>query len=190
VLWLNRFEGMDIRCVRLVPYEIDGKVLLDIQQVLPLPEAADYQVRLRRKDAARERAVSSDGRDFTRYHIVVDGQELPDENKRNAVRVMIASLADRGVPLAEIAGVLPDRAFRLVPGLITDPAEARATLAQTHPGADVRRFFTDHPMPDPSTGQTYLLFKMWGRNTEPTLTALSSAFPTAKVSYRPAEPTT
>ncbi|MFN2506611.1 MAG: hypothetical protein ABR540_20770 [Acidimicrobiales bacterium] len=40
---------MDIRCVRLVPYEIDGKVLLDIQQVLPLPEAADYQVRLRRK---------------------------------------------------------------------------------------------------------------------------------------------
>ncbi len=39
VLWINGFEGMDIRCVRLVPYEIDNKVLLDIQQVLPLPEA-------------------------------------------------------------------------------------------------------------------------------------------------------
>ncbi|MDQ6796609.1 MAG: hypothetical protein M3011_01055, partial [Actinomycetota bacterium] len=70
VLWLNAFEGMDIRCVRLVPYEIENRVLLDIQQVLPLPEAADYQVRLRRKDVARERA-RNDGRDFTRYHIVV-----------------------------------------------------------------------------------------------------------------------
>ena len=81
VLWLNRFDGMDIRCVRLVPYEVDGRVLLDVQQVVPLPEAADYQVRLRRKDQQQER-VSSEGRDFTRYHIVVDGQVLPDENKR------------------------------------------------------------------------------------------------------------
>jgi hypothetical protein len=56
VLWLNRFDGMDIRCVRLIPYEFDAKVLLDIQQVIPLPEAADYQVRLRKKDATQERA--------------------------------------------------------------------------------------------------------------------------------------
>ncbi len=61
VLWLNGFDGMDIRCFRLIPYAIDDKVLLDIQQVLPLPEAADYQVRLRRKDVARERARSLGG---------------------------------------------------------------------------------------------------------------------------------
>jgi len=85
VLWLNGFDGMDIRCVRLVPYEIDAKILLDIQQVLPLPEAADYQVRLRRKDVARERA-RSDGRDFTRFHIVVDGVERAHQNKRTAGR--------------------------------------------------------------------------------------------------------
>ena len=65
VLWLNGFDGMDIRCVRIVPYNLEGRVLLDVQQVLPLPEAADYQVRLRRKYAARGRA-RSDGRDFTR----------------------------------------------------------------------------------------------------------------------------
>src|SRR5262245_5877964 len=55
ILWLNRFDGMDIRCVRLVPYDVDGQVLLDIQQVLPLPETADDQVKLRRKGVARER---------------------------------------------------------------------------------------------------------------------------------------
>lgn len=36
VLWLNGFDGMDIRCVRLVPYRVGDKVLLDIQQVVPL----------------------------------------------------------------------------------------------------------------------------------------------------------
>jgi hypothetical protein len=106
VLWLNRFDGMDIRCVRLVPYQVDDRVLLDIQQVVPLPEAADYQVRLRRKDQQQERA-HADGRDFTRYHIVVDGQVLPDENKRHAIRVMVQQLLERGVPAAAIAEVLP-----------------------------------------------------------------------------------
>jgi hypothetical protein len=41
-----------------------------------LPEAADYQVRLRRKDAARDRARIG-SRDYTRYHIVVEGRDLP-----------------------------------------------------------------------------------------------------------------
>ena len=41
VLWLNTFEHMDIRCVELIPYKIDDRVLIDVQQVVPLPEAAD-----------------------------------------------------------------------------------------------------------------------------------------------------
>lgn len=187
VLWLNRFDRMDIRCVRLVLYEIDGKVLLDIQQVVPLPEAADYQVRIRRKDAALERAAATDGRDFSRYHIVVDGNELPDENKRNAARVMISSLAGRGVPLPKIAALLPDRVLRPVPGQVTGDAAVRDVLLRTYPGADLRRFFTSHPLPDPVTGQTYVLSKMWGRNTEATLAVLSNAFPDAKVTFRRAD---
>lgn len=43
MLWLNRFDGMDIRCVRLVPYEIDSKVLLDIQQTPPWSRVASIR---------------------------------------------------------------------------------------------------------------------------------------------------
>lgn len=40
VLWLND-QGLDIRCVRLKPYrDNDGNVLIDVQQLIPLPEAA------------------------------------------------------------------------------------------------------------------------------------------------------
>jgi hypothetical protein len=42
VLWLNKF-GLDITCVRLKPYKLDGQVLMDIQQLIPLPEAEEYE---------------------------------------------------------------------------------------------------------------------------------------------------
>lgn len=51
VIWLNNRE-LDIRCVRLKPYELDGVTILDVQQVIPLMEAADYQVQLKAKDQA------------------------------------------------------------------------------------------------------------------------------------------
>jgi hypothetical protein len=48
VLWLNERE-LDIRCIRLRPYQ-DGKTrLIDVQQVIPLPEVQDYQVQVRAK---------------------------------------------------------------------------------------------------------------------------------------------
>lgn len=53
VLWLNQ-RGLDLRCVRLRPYKLEGRILIDVQPIIPLPEAEQYQVRIRRKeDAAR-----------------------------------------------------------------------------------------------------------------------------------------
>ncbi len=53
VMWLNE-RDLDIRCVRMRPYQDNERVLVDVQQVIPLPEAQDYIVRIREK-AARER---------------------------------------------------------------------------------------------------------------------------------------
>jgi hypothetical protein len=92
VLWLNRFEGMDIRCIQLVPYRLDDRVLLDIRQVVPLSEAADYQVRVRRKEQQQER-VRNQSRDMTRYHVIVDGAELPATSKRETILAMVTKRA-------------------------------------------------------------------------------------------------
>lgn len=55
VLWL-RDRGIDIRCVRLKPYRMeDGRLLLDIQQLIPLPEAEDFQTKLGEKRLAERR---------------------------------------------------------------------------------------------------------------------------------------
>lgn len=45
VLWLNDVYGLDITCTRLLPHRVGEKLLLDVQQVIPLPEAAPLHER-------------------------------------------------------------------------------------------------------------------------------------------------
>jgi hypothetical protein len=185
VLWLNRFEGMDIRCVQLVPYRLDGRVLLDIRQVVPLPEAADYQVRVRRKEQQQER-VRTQNRDMTRYHVIVDGEELPATSKRQTMLVMVTHLIERGVPATAIAEVIGPR-LRSIDGEHADPT---AAFLREYPKQTGRKFapewwYTDHPFTQ--AGRTWVLDKGWGRDTEPILTALCERFPQAGVGFRRAD---
>lgn len=55
VLWLNDHD-LDIRCVRLRPYALEGRVILDVQQVIPLPEAESYVVQIKRKSEETRQA--------------------------------------------------------------------------------------------------------------------------------------
>lgn len=70
VMWLNQRE-LDLRCVRLKLYKSpdDGQLFIDVQQVIPIPEAADYQIKVReqaeRSRDARVAAISN--RDLTKY---------------------------------------------------------------------------------------------------------------------------
>ena len=52
VMWLSG-RDLDIRCIRIRPYRLEDRLLLDVQQIIPLPEAADYQVRIREKVVAQ-----------------------------------------------------------------------------------------------------------------------------------------
>src|SRR4051794_11537678 len=48
-LWLREAWGMDIACVQLVPYQVDGQVLLASSVLIPLPEASAYTVKRERR---------------------------------------------------------------------------------------------------------------------------------------------
>jgi hypothetical protein len=181
VLWLNSFDRMDIRCVRLRPYEIDGAQLIDVEQVIPLPEATEFQVRQKRKVIEQERATT-DNRDWSRYIITVNGEDRPDENKRNSVRVMIEELAKAGVDPAQIAAALPRRAMREVPGEHQTRIELETALAAI--GERPRYYFLDHPL---VVGhRTWAISLRWGARTEEHLAHLATAFPEAGVGFRKA----
>jgi hypothetical protein len=102
VLWLNE-RDLDIRCVRMRPCKSGGELFLDVQQVIPLPEAQEYQVRVR-EQAAERRVSSQDNRDFTKY--VFEGQIY---NKRRLVLAIVqAYVRDHpGTTLAQLEKVFP-----------------------------------------------------------------------------------
>lgn len=63
VLWL-RERNIDIRCIRLRPYRDGESRIIDVQQIIPLPEANEYQVQLREKEQVgrKKRAARLDER--------------------------------------------------------------------------------------------------------------------------------
>lgn len=69
-LWLNG-RGLDVRCIRLKPFSLDGRVIVDVQQLIPLPEAAEYQVRVREKQE-RERAATMSKWDLDKFLVDID----------------------------------------------------------------------------------------------------------------------
>lgn len=59
VVWLND-HGLDIRCIRLKPYKTsDGRVMLDVQQLIPLPEVAEFQTQIGFKKQVERSQISS-----------------------------------------------------------------------------------------------------------------------------------
>lgn len=88
VLWLNE-RNLDIRCVRMRPCKSDGVLFLDVQQVIPLPEAEEYQVRVREQSTER-RIARTDMRDLTKY--LFEGERL--HKSRLVLAVVNAYLRD------------------------------------------------------------------------------------------------
>jgi hypothetical protein len=65
VMWLNE-RNLDIRCVRLIPYKHQEQILVDVQQIIPLPEVESYQVKIKQQTEERREARKS-SKDYTRY---------------------------------------------------------------------------------------------------------------------------
>ena len=70
VMWLSE-RDLDIRCIRTQPYQLDDRLLLDVQQIIPLPEAADYQVRIREKVIAKRHRIRGE---WSGYYYVNVGE--------------------------------------------------------------------------------------------------------------------
>ena len=66
VIWLNKHE-LDITCIRLRPYRVGNDVLIDATQIIPLPEAADYEVKMRAQEKEKRKVLSAREEVFRKY---------------------------------------------------------------------------------------------------------------------------
>ena len=77
VIWLVD-QGLDIKCVQVSPYKLGDELLVDFQQVIPLPQASDYQVKIRGKaEAARVAQQTRQRKELTRTVLVRAGLIKP-----------------------------------------------------------------------------------------------------------------
>ncbi|MCU1621296.1 MAG: hypothetical protein JWL79_141 [Frankiales bacterium] len=174
VLWLSERHDLDITCVRVVPYLLEERLLLDVQQLIPLPEAADYQVGVRRKEAEARHVTGTTGRDFTRYQLLVDGTPSESLSKQQAVKRAVALLVDRGVAFPLVREAVGNR-WRAVSAT---NAEAVAAPGFATENGLSRHFWLDAPYPDElEPGKWWVMIRVGGTETEAVLERLRSLLP-------------
>lgn len=187
VMWLNQ-RNIDVRCIRLKPYRLDDKILLDVQQIIPLPEATDYQVRIREKEVEQRQARQQQtSRDLTRFDLTIDGVTFRNLPKRWLVYQTVKALIDRGKTPEELHPLLPgSERWLIVEGDCTEEEfHQKAEQVRNQRGAlyEARRYFNADDELFRLNGKTYALTKMWGTGTIPAMMAIKEKYPEVQIEY-------
>jgi hypothetical protein len=160
VLWLNE-RGLDIRCVRVEPYKLDNRILLDIQPIIPLPEAADYQVKVKAKTTeSRTSKTAGKGRDYTQYDLYISGTHHGAPPMRHMIFQVVRAVIAHGAKRAD----LPDLARRwLVADGHASTREEFVALVRTQLAkpVDERRWFLNDDELFRDDTSTFALSNQW-----------------------------
>ncbi|MGC2237774.1 MAG: hypothetical protein WA584_16540 [Pyrinomonadaceae bacterium] len=160
VMWLNE-RDLDIRCVRLIPYKFEDRIFVDVQQIIPLPEAESYQIKIKQQSEERREARKS-SKDYTRY--LFDGNEY---NKRKLVLAVIKKWIVENSPqsFTELVSVFPQGLHR--GDLFVSEDEAKIICERQ--GID-RYFINDDEIIRFPDSSSYAVSNQWGKgNIEPVI---------------------
>lgn len=186
VLWLNK-QGLDLRCVQIRPHVVDSRVLLDVQQVIPLPSTAQYQVAVREKSLEQAAARNNSGRDFTRYDLTIGDVVYTNLPKRRLIYEVIAEAIRRGVRPEAIAAAVTWREgsmFCSAPGALNE-TEFRAALGSR----SLDRYFVVDADLLRVDGSTYAVTTQWGSRTLEAIELIKPLLPPgALIEYSPTTP--
>lgn len=190
VIWLND-HGLDIRCIRIKPYRNGDELLLDVQQIIPLPEAAEYQIQLRDK-VKQERSARRTGRDLTKYDVIIDSKRIEHLPKRHAIYQIVRYLCDSGINPDEIAAAIPwySNVLRYVDGRVaSEQFKAEFTKQNELLGkkSGPQRYFCMDDELIYANDKTYALTKMWGRRTVEAMEKLISKWSQFSIQFNESE---
>lgn len=170
VMWLNENYNLDISCFRVVAYRLESEILLDLQQIIPLPEAKDFQIQQRQKGAVAA-GVRAGGRDFTRYDLKFDDELHPQCSKQAAVKMAIQRAHGAGVVLSDIKAATKPGRWR---GVHPAPGESvRSAFVREFPNLQADHRWFDLGVSE--DGVSWVIPRFGGESTETMLAALKLA---------------
>lgn len=182
VLWLNK-QGLDLRCVQMRPHLVDQRILVDIQQVIPLPEAEQYQVAVREKsmEQAAERATE---RDRTRYDLSIGDLALTNLPKRRLIYEIVAEALRRDVSPSQIVAAVPWKESTMF--VSSDGQLDEQAFQAACGGKSLARYYTVGQDLFHVDGKTYAFTTQWGSRTLAAIGNIMSLMPEgATINYSP-----
>jgi hypothetical protein len=188
VLWLNS-QGLDITCIRMQPYrhKAGEPLLLDVQQLIPLPQAANYQIAIREQEQERKIAKSA-ARDLTKYRLVTDLGSFENLSRKDLMLHVVKAANARGVSIQKILECVPWRTKNMF-FPIEGPQLTAQQLREKMPFAISARYFTEDDNLFFEEEHTYALTNKWGDQTERAVNAIIAACPTPSgISYSAEDP--
>ncbi len=187
VMWLSE-RDIDMRCIRMKPYRDGERLMLDVQQLIPLPEAEEYRVQIKVKQQ-RERQARKFNPDFTKYDVTVNGNTKERLPKRGAIFAVVRHLCELGHSPEEIGAAVPwkrNSMFRAVDGKV-DVKEflrnAEADAKSEGRSFEARRFYCAADELILANGKTYAFSNQWGSRTTEAIDLILAAFPDAEIEY-------
>jgi hypothetical protein len=189
VLWLND-KGLDISCVRLTPYNNDGKVFLDVDRFIPLAGAEEYQVAVRNK-VVSERIAESERvvRNLAKYSLNTSFKDFDSLSKRDLIFNVVKIALESNVGIQRIQEAIPWKPNLFVSAKGSLPIDE--FLRQVGPravdaGLNLERlYFKDQKRLLERDCMTYLMRRDWGRRTEQAVQNVIALLPAGHgVTYR------
>lgn len=180
VLWLND-KGIDIRCIKMEPYYDGQKTLLDIQQVIPLPEAEQYQIRVRRKKTGQAPVTP-----IARFTLSVAGEDFAGLNKRNLMYRVVCGAIGSGIAPEDLEEAVDWRTlFAGFDGILNGRQMAKELNASGRKGSLLKskRYFCKRDELFFLNGRTYALTNQWGVRTEEAVERIGLRFPQLKINF-------
>ena len=159
VLWLNE-RDLDILCMRLSLHKLNDQLILSAEQIIPLPEAENYQIEVRQK-RREERISKSTDKDHSLYTIVYQGQVYESGFKKSDISFFtIKLLEERGLIDRSIFEFLRDdqsSSFKLLK-LLEEMTDTEKRYSRYRHTREPELFFE---------GKGYYIARNWGVGNTP-----------------------
>ena len=174
-IWLNE-RDLDIRCIRMKPYRDGERLLLDVQQLVPLPEAADYQIQVRKKKDKERQSRKKSYQDQV-FDVTIGDKTFESLPRNETFYKIVKYLCGVGVSPEQIAEQVPWRyIFLSVDGTLN--ADSFATRCKEVHGRKFHpdRLFCSEDDLIHTDGKTYAFVRNWGTRLPKALSNIAGAF--------------
>jgi hypothetical protein len=176
VLWLIE-RDIDIKCIKIKPQKDGGNLYFDIQQIIPLPEATDYTIKLREKAAEQRQARRESNRDYSKYNITIGDISEMNLNKRQTMHLAVSQAVKLGISPERLMELTDPKRWIWVNKLCNSKDEFERLGIQNVRNYDPTRWFNaDHELIQ-FDGKTYAFSNQHGTVTFDLVTRIFRKFP-------------